>query len=100
VRDNHDGYPEILDAYERDGSYFGALRVTVADEVAAFEFGVEQRGLKPQQIGYQRYRPAEVLEALAVYALLNANAKADSVAVRSAFTRFGNSSAQRSFSAA
>jgi hypothetical protein len=44
VRDNHDGYPEILDAYERDGSYFGALRVTVADEVAAFEFGVEQRG--------------------------------------------------------
>ena len=44
MRDNHDGYPELLDAYERDGLYFGAVRVTVADEVASFEFGVEQRG--------------------------------------------------------
>jgi hypothetical protein len=44
MRDNHDGYPELLDAYERDGFYFGAVRVTVAGEVAAFEFGVEQRG--------------------------------------------------------
>ncbi len=44
MRDNHDGYPEILDAYERDGLYFGAVRVIVADEAAAFEFGVEQRG--------------------------------------------------------
>ncbi len=44
MRDNHDGYPELLDAYARDGLYFGAVRVTVADEVAAFEFGVEQRG--------------------------------------------------------
>jgi hypothetical protein len=44
MRDNHDGYPELLDAYERDGLYFGAVRVTVAGEVATFEFGVEQRG--------------------------------------------------------
>jgi hypothetical protein len=44
MRDNHDGYPELLDAYERDGLYFGAVRVTVAGEAAAFEFGVEQRG--------------------------------------------------------
>jgi len=44
MRDNHDGYPELLDAYERDGLYFGAVRVTVAGETAAFEFGVEQRG--------------------------------------------------------
>lgn len=43
MRDNHVGYPELLDAYERDGLYFGAVRVTVADEVASFEFGVEQR---------------------------------------------------------
>ena len=44
MRDNRDGYPELLDAYERDGLYYGAVRVTVADEVAAFEFGVERRG--------------------------------------------------------
>jgi hypothetical protein len=44
MRDNHDGCPELLDAYERDGLYFGAVRVTVAGEAAAFEFGVEQRG--------------------------------------------------------
>jgi hypothetical protein len=44
MRDNHDGYPELLETYERDGLYFGTVRVTVADEVAAFEFGVEQKG--------------------------------------------------------
>jgi hypothetical protein len=44
MRDNHDGCPELLDAYERGGLYFGTVRLTVADEVAAFEFGVEQRG--------------------------------------------------------
>ena len=37
MRDNHDGYPELLDAYEREGSYFGAVRVIVTGEVAAFE---------------------------------------------------------------
>jgi hypothetical protein len=44
MRDNHDGYPELLDAYEREGSYFGAVRVIVAGEVAAFEFGLDERG--------------------------------------------------------
>ncbi|MGA7695978.1 MAG: hypothetical protein WCA76_13210 [Candidatus Sulfotelmatobacter sp.] len=44
MRDNHDGCPELLDAYEREGLYFGSIRLTIADEVAAFEFGVEQRG--------------------------------------------------------
>jgi hypothetical protein len=41
--------------------------------------------VKPQQIGYQRYRSVEVLEALAVYALLNADAKGDHVRVRLTF---------------
>jgi hypothetical protein len=43
MRDNHDGYLELIDAYERDGLYFGAVRVTIAEEVATFEFGIEQR---------------------------------------------------------
>jgi hypothetical protein len=44
MRDNHDGYPELLDAYEREGYFFGAIRVIVAGEMAAFEFGLEKRG--------------------------------------------------------
>jgi hypothetical protein len=44
MRDNHDGCPELLDAYERDGFYFGSVGVTIANEVAAFEFGIEQSG--------------------------------------------------------
>jgi hypothetical protein len=44
MRDNHDGNPELLDAYEREGSYFGAVRVIVAGEVAAFEFGLANVG--------------------------------------------------------
>jgi hypothetical protein len=44
MRDNHDGYPELLDAYEREGSYFGAVRVIVTGEEATFEFGLDERG--------------------------------------------------------
>ncbi|HET6840887.1 MAG TPA: hypothetical protein VFK06_04260 [Candidatus Angelobacter sp.] len=44
MRDNHNGCPELFDAYERDGLYFGAVRVTVAGEIAAFEFGVQKSG--------------------------------------------------------
>ena len=44
MRDNHVGMPEILKAYERNGFYFGAVRIVVAEETAAFEFGVDQAG--------------------------------------------------------
>ena len=37
MRDNHEGYPQLLDAYERDGLYLGAERLIIAGEVAAFE---------------------------------------------------------------
>jgi hypothetical protein len=43
MRDNHQGYTEILDTYERDGFYFGVVRVMVSVESAAFEFGVDGR---------------------------------------------------------
>jgi len=35
---------ELLDAHEREGSYFGAVRVIVAGEAAAFEFGLDESG--------------------------------------------------------
>jgi len=46
MRDNHDGYPELIDACERDGSYFGVVRLIVAGEKAAFEFGLDDRGYR------------------------------------------------------
>lgn len=44
MRDNHDGYPEILNPYERDGQYFGVVRIIRAPESATFEFGVSATG--------------------------------------------------------
>ena len=46
MRDNHEGMPEIVDAYERDGHYFGVIQVRLEDEAAAFEIGVEASGYK------------------------------------------------------
>jgi hypothetical protein len=44
LRDNHEGMPEIIAAYERDGLYFGVIRVETPQEGATFEFGVERTG--------------------------------------------------------
>jgi hypothetical protein len=44
MRDNHDGFPELRDAYERDGLYFGVVTIVVSNEKASFEFGVERAG--------------------------------------------------------
>jgi hypothetical protein len=55
MRDNHDGYPELLDAYEREGSYFGAVRVIVTGEVAAFEFGLDECGYRSLKRVFQSH---------------------------------------------
>lgn len=44
MRDSHDGYPEILNPYERDGQYFGVVHVVHPSESATFEFGVSAAG--------------------------------------------------------
>jgi hypothetical protein len=44
VRDNHEGCPEIVDAYERDGQYYGALKIVCSNETATVEFGVSEDG--------------------------------------------------------
>jgi hypothetical protein len=44
MRGTHFGMPEILKAYERDGSYFGVVRIMVSEETAAFEFGLDRAG--------------------------------------------------------
>ena len=55
MRDNHEGYPELLDAYERDGLYFGAVRLIIAGEVAAFEFGLDKLSGWYEKPGGQLY---------------------------------------------
>ena len=40
MRDTHEGMPELLAAFERDGSYFGTVRVTLGGETRDIEFGV------------------------------------------------------------
>jgi methylase of polypeptide subunit release factors len=44
MRDNHDGCPEILDAFARGGYYFGIVRLSIPGQTATFEFGVDQKG--------------------------------------------------------
>ena len=45
-RGTHLGMPEVLKAYERDGYYFGVVRIVVSEETAAFEFGVDRAGYR------------------------------------------------------
>ncbi|HEY2391002.1 MAG TPA: hypothetical protein VGK22_07490 [Candidatus Angelobacter sp.] len=44
MRDNHEGYPEIVSAFERGGLCFGVIRLTLPSDSAAFEFGVDRDG--------------------------------------------------------
>jgi len=42
MRDNHDGMPEILDALERDGHYFGLVRLEREGQERRFQFGISR----------------------------------------------------------
>jgi hypothetical protein len=44
MRDNHEKLPEILDAFERDGNYFGVIQIGSEDNLVAFEFGIDSSG--------------------------------------------------------
>jgi hypothetical protein len=44
MRDNHQGYPELVSAYERDGLYFGVIGLSLPSDSAAFEFGLDGKG--------------------------------------------------------
>jgi hypothetical protein len=46
MRDNHEGLPEIIDAYERDGHFFCSIALTIGRETKVFEFGVIQESYK------------------------------------------------------
>jgi len=42
MRDNHEGMPEIVDAFEREGQYFGVVGIEIGGKSNNFRFGVSQ----------------------------------------------------------
>jgi hypothetical protein len=46
MRDNHEGFPEIINAYERDEHFFCSVALTLGKETRAFEFGIDQASYK------------------------------------------------------
>jgi hypothetical protein len=46
MRDNHQGMPEIIDALEKDGQYFGIVRIQVSSESKQFQFGISANGYR------------------------------------------------------
>lgn len=46
MRDSHKGMPELMDAYERDGQYFGAIRLELEETGHAVEFGLTSGGYR------------------------------------------------------
>ena len=44
MRDNHEGMPEIVDALEQSGSYFGLVQLERGGEQKRFRFGISRDG--------------------------------------------------------
>ena len=63
MRDNHEGMPEIIDAFEVDGQYFGVVRVEISGESRKFGFGVSQTGYRALKRVLQ-LRPLDSLPGL------------------------------------
>ena len=46
MRNDHQGMPEMIDASERDGKYFGVVAVVLEGDALAFEFGIDAEGYR------------------------------------------------------
>ena len=46
MRDNHEGMPEIVDAFEEGGQYFGVIGIESGGKLKKFRFGVTQAGYR------------------------------------------------------
>ncbi len=46
MRDTHEGMPEIVDAFEKDGQYFGIVGIELGDTSRQFQFGVSLDGYR------------------------------------------------------
>ena len=61
MRDNSEGMPEIVDAYERDGEFFGVVQVVFEGTPHAFEFAVREMGYRALRriLGMRPYDPLD-----------------------------------------
>jgi hypothetical protein len=46
VRDNHVGMPEFIDAFEKDGQYFGVIAAIDGDKERRFQFALSLQGYR------------------------------------------------------
>ncbi len=46
MRDNLEGMPEIIDAYEKERLYFGVVEITLGKICKQFQFGVSLKGYR------------------------------------------------------
>jgi len=46
MRDNHDGMPEIIDAFEKAGGYFGIVEIEIGGVSKQFQFGLSANGYR------------------------------------------------------
>src|SRR5712692_6616188 len=46
MRDTHEGMPEIVDAFEKDGQYVGIVGIELGDTSRQFQFGVSLDGYR------------------------------------------------------
>ena len=60
MRDNHEGMPEIVDAFEKDAQYFGVIGIEVGGLYKQFQFGVSQAGYRALRKILQ-FRPFDIM---------------------------------------
>ncbi len=60
MRDNHERMPEIIDAFEENGQYFGIIEVEIGGASKKFRFGVSQAGYRALKRVLQ-LRPFDVM---------------------------------------
>ena len=46
MRDSHKGMPELMEAYERNGHFFGIVRIEIGETAHAVEFGLTPSGFR------------------------------------------------------
>lgn len=59
MRDNHDGMPEIVNAFESDGHYFAVVEIEIEEVFKKFQFGVSREGYLALKRVLQ-LRPAQI----------------------------------------
>jgi len=63
MRDNHEGMPELVDAFEKDGQYFGIVGIQVSSESKQFQFGISSNGYRALRKIFQ-LRPFDTMPGL------------------------------------